>query len=54
MIELKSQGEHMSLQVKRIIIILIICFIAFVLGRLAMRAILNLLLGGSLFGGNLL
>mgnify|MGYP003096932699 CR=1 FL=1 len=28
--------------------------VAFVLGRLAVREVLNLLLGGTLFGGNIL
>lgn len=44
----------MSPALKRFIIILIIAAIAFVLGRLAFRSILNLLLGGTLFGGNIL
>ena len=44
----------MSIEVKRIIIIGIIAIVAFVLGRLAVRALMNLLLGGTLFGGNIL
>lgn len=44
----------MSLKKKRIIILLVIAVIAFVLGRLAVRAVLNLMLGGTLFGGNFL
>lgn len=44
----------MSIQAKRIIIILIIIVVAFVLGRLAVRAVMNMLLGGTLFGGNFL
>lgn len=44
----------MSVTVKRIIIILLILAVGFVLGRLAVRALLNLLLGGTLFGGNIL
>ena len=39
---------------KRIIIIAVIVTIAFVLGRLAVRAFLNLMLGGTLFGGDFL
>ena len=39
---------------KRIIILIVIAIIAFILGRLAFRAILNMLLGGTLFGGNIL
>ena len=44
----------MSLTMKRAIIILVIIVIAFVLGRLAVRAVMNLLLGGTMFGGNFL
>ncbi len=39
---------------KRWIILIIIAVVAFVLGRLAIRAIMNLLLGGTMFGGNFL
>lgn len=44
----------MTLTQKRIIILFIVIIIAFVLGRLAMRAFMNLILGGTLFGGNFL
>lgn len=44
----------MSVAVKRSIILVIIAIIAFVLGRFAVRAIMNMLLGGTLFGGNFL
>ena len=44
----------MSLTMKRAIIILVVRVIAFVLGRLAVRAVMNLLLGGTMFGGNFL
>ena len=44
----------MSLTMKRAIIILVVMVIAFVLGRLAVRAVMNLLLGGRMFGGNFL
>ena len=44
----------MSITAKRIIILALIIVIAFCLGRLAVRAVMNLLLGGTLFGGNLL
>ena len=44
----------MTLTTKRILILAAIVLIGFVLGRLAVRALLNLLLGGTLFGGNLL
>lgn len=44
----------MTLTQKRILILVINVVIAFALGRLAVRAVLNLLLGGTLFGGNFL
>ena len=53
-INIHTGGREMSIQVKRIIIIGIIAIVAFVLGRLAVRALMNLLLGGTLFGGNIL
>ncbi len=39
---------------KRIIILIVIAIVGFVLGRLAFRGFLNLLMGGTLLGGNLL
>ena len=44
----------MTLLQRRLLILGIVLLIAAVLGRLAVRAVLNLLLGGTLFGGNLL
>lgn len=44
----------MDITGKQIIILIIVIIVAAVLGRLAVRAILNFLLGGTLFGGNLL
>jgi hypothetical protein len=44
----------MTLTQKRLVILLILAVIAFVLGRLAVRAMMNLLVGGTLFGGNFL
>ncbi|WP_286312081.1 MULTISPECIES: hypothetical protein [Romboutsia] len=44
----------MEITRKRIIILIIVIIVGFVLGRLTVRAILNLLLGGTMFGGNLL
>ncbi len=44
----------MTLTSKRILILTAIILIGFILGRLAVRALLNLLLGGTLFGGNIL
>ncbi len=44
----------MKYKTKRAIIISAIAIVAFVLGRLAVRAFLNMLLGGTLFGGNIL
>lgn len=39
---------------KRLLILAVIALAGFVLGRLAVRAVLNLLVGGVLFGGNFL
>jgi len=39
---------------KRIIILLIVIVLGMLLGRLAVRAFLNLIVGGTLFGGNFL
>ena len=44
----------MTLLQKRLLILLLVVLIAAVLGRLAVRGALNLLLGGTLFGGNFL
>ncbi|WP_411346983.1 hypothetical protein [Paenibacillus sp. WLX2291] len=44
----------MTLTQKRILILAIIVIAAIVSGRLAVRATLNFLLGGTLFGGNFL
>lgn len=44
----------MTLTQKRIIILVVVVLIAAVLGRLAVRAVMNMLLGGTLFGGNFL
>ncbi len=39
---------------KKIIIIAVLIIAGFVLGRLSIRGLLNLLLGGTMFGGNIL
>ncbi|MDO4563964.1 MAG: hypothetical protein Q4C12_09085 [Clostridia bacterium] len=44
----------MTLTQKRIIILLVIIVVAAILGRLAVRAAINLMVGGTLFGGNFL
>lgn len=44
----------MSITTKRIIIFLVLIAVGFVLGRLAVRAVMNLMLGGTMFGGNFL
>ncbi len=49
-----GKGLEMALTRKGWAIIIIIAAAAFVLGRLAARAFMNLLLGGTLFGGNFL
>lgn len=44
----------MEFSKKRLIILFIVIMLGVILGRLAVRAGLNLLLGGTLFGGNVL
>lgn len=44
----------MILTKKRLLILLVVIVIAVVLGRLTVRGIMNLLLGGTMFGGNFL
>lgn len=44
----------MTLTQKRILILFIIIVAAAVWGQLAFRAVLNFLLGGTMFGGNFL
>ena len=44
----------MTLIQKRLIILAIIIIVGIVLGRLEVRGFLNFLLGGTLFGGNIL
>lgn len=44
----------MSLKTKRILIIAVLIAAGWVLGRLAVRAGMNALLGGTLFGGDFL
>lgn len=46
--------KRMTLTQKRIIILFGIIIVAVVLGRLAVRAFLNILVGGTMFGGNFL
>lgn len=44
----------MDITRKRVVILMIVIIVAAVLGRLTVRAILNFMLGGTMFGGNLL
>ncbi|WP_281064342.1 hypothetical protein [Clostridium muellerianum] len=44
----------MAITRKRVVILIIVIIIAAVLGRLTVRAFLNFMLGGTMFGGNLL
>lgn len=44
----------MTLTQKRLLILIVIAIVAFALGRLSVRAVMNFMLGGTLFGGNLL
>lgn len=44
----------MSITAKRVMILACIVVVAAISGRLAVRAFMNMLLGGTLFGGNFL
>ncbi|MDP9679470.1 MULTISPECIES: hypothetical protein [Paenibacillus] len=44
----------MTLSQKRMVILILVIIVAALLGRLAVRAFMNFLLGGTLFGGNFL
>ncbi|MEE4579538.1 hypothetical protein [Paenibacillus polymyxa] len=44
----------MTLSQKRMVILILVIIVAAVLGRLAVRAFMSFLLGGTLFGGNFL
>ncbi len=44
----------MTLTQKRLLILLVVIIAAVVLGRLAVREFMNLLLGGTMFGGDFL
>ncbi len=44
----------MTLTQKRILILAIVIIAGNILGRLVVRAVMNLMLGGTMFGGNIL
>ena len=44
----------MSIMTKRLIILAILIIVGIVLGRLAVRGFMNFLMGGTMFGGNIL
>lgn len=50
----RRKGLEMTLKQRRMIMLAVVILIGFLLGRLAVRAFMNLLLGGTLFGGNFL
>ncbi len=39
---------------RRLIVLAVVIVIGFILGRLAIRSFMNMLMGGTLFGGNIL
>ncbi len=39
---------------KQVIVFVVIAILGIILGRLAFRAFLNMLVGGTMFGGNIL
>jgi hypothetical protein len=51
--EMERSGTMTRAQ-KRAVILIVIILAAAVLGRMTVQAVLNLLLGGTLFGGNFL
>ena len=51
---LSREDIGMTLMQKRLLTLAIVAVIACVLGRLAVRGALNLLVGGTMFGGNFL
>lgn len=44
----------MTITQKRILILAMVIIVGIILGRLAVWAVMNLMLGGTLFGGNIL
>ena len=52
--KVQAKKKRMSMAKKRLIIMAIIIFVAAILGRLAVRFVLNMLLGGTMWGGNFL
>lgn len=44
----------MTVKDKKLIVAGVIAAVGFVFGRLTVRGVLNLLLGGTMFGGNIL
>jgi len=52
--ETSRETEKKMWTKKRIIILIAVILAAAVLGRLAVRAVIDLMVGGSLFGGNFL
>ena len=44
--------KKMQIFTKRMLVLAVIVIVAAIFGRLAVRAFLNFLLGGTLFGGN--
>lgn len=49
-----ERSKKMKLTHKRILILAIVIIVGIILGRLAVRAVMNLILGGTMFGGNFL
>ena len=54
MCQINIGGKNMDITKKRVIIFITVIIIAAILGRLAVRTIINLMLGGTMFGGDLL
>lgn len=54
MVDNEYKETDMKTWVSRTIIMAVVVGVAFVLARLAVRGVINLLVGGTLFGGNFL
>lgn len=52
--ENNTEKKQKFFTVKRIIILIIVVLLGTVTGRMALRGLMNLMLGGTMFGGNFL
>jgi hypothetical protein len=50
----KNQGGNAMFTKQRVVILMIVIVTAIILGRLAVRFAINIMIGGTMFGGNIL